>query len=843
MLKDFNFDRDKRSLTGQIMHTDNFDELLLGAEKPSRYIGMEVNSSLKDTAEIRFLLAFPDTYEVGMSHLGIQILYSILNEISYVAAERCFAPWPDREKQLREQGMPLTSLESRTPLADFDIVGFSLQYELSYTNLLNMLEMGGIPLKCKERKDGHPLIIAGGPCCFNPAPLVDFIDAFVIGEGEEIIGEITATIRTGKKKSLLRDELIEQLAQISGMYVPAIHRKNEIIKKRTITDLNLWKHPLKPVVPLMQTIHDRITLEIARGCTRGCRFCQAGMTWRPYRERNTSLLMEMAEEMLKATGHEEISLLSLSSGDYSCIEPLVQNLMNRYSQKRVAVALPSLRVESLNTALMEEIKRTRKTSFTLAPEAGTDKMRMIINKGNTSEDLLPTADKIFTAGWKSIKLYFMLGLPYETREDWEGIVNLGYEALRVAKNRGQVTISLSTFVPKPHTPFQWQRQISLEETYERQDFIRKRIKNRNLNVKWHDARMSFLEGIFSRGDESLGALLETAFRKGCRFDGWSDFLHFDLWQEAIAEAGINTEDFMRERGADENFPWDNIDCGVTREFLLEEKQKAAEQTATVDCRFSDCQNCGVCDFSTTQNIFAAKDETKNGVSAAPINDKAPVNEVKYRFTFSKYCRARFLSHLELSGALVRALRRSSLALAYSEGYHPHPKISFATATAVGMESRQEYMDITAYEHTSDLNLLKNEINSALPEGIEILGIRKLSAKENAIAQALKGFEYELYLPADIRSSRLTAMGKYINNFLAASEFNIQKISKGKTVTKDIRPFVQSLTLDNDNKIIKFTVSFVQEGSARPADIITHVLKSDTAEAHNIQVIKIKTLLG
>ena len=825
------------------MHTDNFDQLLLGTEKPSRYIGMEVNASRKDKAEVRFLLAFPDTYEVGMSHLGMQILYSILNEIPYVAAERCFAPWPDREKQLREGRIHLTSLESQTALTDFDIVGFSLQYELSYTNLLNMLDLGGIPLKCKERKDGHPLIIAGGPCCFNPAPLVDFIDAFVIGEGEEIVDEITAAIRTGREKSLSRDKLIEQLTKISGIYVPAIHGKKEIIKKRTIADLNFWKHPVKPVVPLMQTIHDRITLEIARGCTRGCRFCQAGMTWRPYRERNTSLLMEMAESMLRETGHEEISLLSLSSGDYSCIELLVTNLMNTYSQKRVAVALPSLRVESLNTTLMEEIKRTRKTSFTLAPEAGTDKMRLIINKGNTSEDLLSTVDKIFTAGWKSIKLYFMLGLPYETREDWEGIVNLGYEALRVARNRGQITISLSTFVPKPHTPFQWERQISLEETYERQDFIRKRIKNRNLSVKWHDARMSFLEGIFSRGDESLGVLLETAFRKGCRFDGWSEILRFDLWQEAIAELEIDPENFMRERDTNEIFPWDNIDCGINRKFLLEEKEKSKNQATTEDCRSADCQNCGVCDFSTTQNVFAAKDEIKTVLSAPPVNDRVPVNEVKYRFAFSKIGRARFLSHLELSGALVRALRRSSIALSYSEGYHPHPKISFATATSVGMESRQEYMDITAQEYSSDLNLLKAEINSALPEGIEISEIRKLSDGEKAISQMTQGFEYELHLPVNIHSSRLATMEENIKQFLAVPVFNIPKISKGKTVIKDIRPCVQNLVLDSTGKKIKVTVSHIQQGSARPTDIISHVLKSDADEASRIRVVKTKTILS
>jgi radical SAM family uncharacterized protein/radical SAM-linked protein len=821
---------------------NNFDELLLGAEKPSRYIGTEVNAVRKDKPEVRFLLAFPDTYEVGMSHLGLQILYSILNEIPYVAAERCFAPWPDREKQLRDGKIPLTSLESQMRLTDFDIVGFSLQYELSYTNVLNMLDLGGIPLTRKERKEGHPLVIAGGPCCFNPAPLVDFIDAFVIGEGEEVVGEIMAAICAGKKDSLSRNNLIEQLAKIPGIYVPTVHGKDQIIKKRNIVDLNLWKHPVRPIVPLMQTIHDRITLEIARGCTRGCRFCQAGMLWRPYRERNASLLMEMAERMLQETGHEEISLLSLSSGDYSCIEPLVQNLMNRYHSRRVALALPSLRVESLNTTLMEEIKRTRKTSFTLAPEAGTDKMRLIINKGNTSEDLLSTVDKIFAAGWKSIKLYFMLGLPNETKEDWEGIVNLGYEALRAANNRGQVTISLSTFVPKPHTPFQWQRQISLEETYERQDFIRKRIKNRNLSVKWHDAKMSLLEGIFSRGNESAGVLLEAAFRKGCRFDGWTEILRFDLWQEAMAQTGINPEDFTRERKIDERLPWDNIDCGVTREFLLEEKQKSENQTVTDDCRVSDCQNCGACDFSTTKNIFAAKDEIKTVLSSSPVPDAAIGTEKKYRLTFSKIGHSRFLSHLELSQALVRALRRSSLALAYSFGYHPHPKISFATATAVGMESRQEHMDITAQEYLSDLNLLKGEINSALPEGIEILEISKLSAEEKAIAQMLKGFEYELYLPAAIDSSRLKAMEENIKNFLEDSEFKIQKISKGKTVTKDIRPFVQSLILDTTGKKIIFAVPHIQEGSARPTDIIAHVLKSDTDESQKIKVVRTKSLL-
>ena len=834
--------------TRQMDFLQSCDELLLSAEKPSRYTGAEVNSIRKEKADVRFALAFPDTYEVGMSHLGFQILYSILNEIPHVAAERCFAVWPDRESQLRARNLPLTSLESQTPLTNFDIVGFSLQYELSYTNVLNMLDLGGIPIKRGERKDVHPLIIAGGPCCFNPAPLIDFIDAFVIGEGEEAVVEITEAIRTGKKQKLFRTDLIERLAQIPGIYVPAVHKRDQIIRKRKVIDLNLWPHPLKPVVPIMQTVHDRIILEIARGCTRGCRFCQAGMLWRPYRERNSSLLLEMAEKLLQATGHDEISLLSLSSGDYSCIEPLIKNLMKRYYSRRVALALPSLRVESLTRTLINEIKKTRKTSFTLAPEAGTDRMRQIINKGNTAEDLLATVDKVFTAGWKSIKLYFMLGLPDEQQTDLEGIIDLGNQALRAAKNRGQITISLSTFVPKPHTPFQWQKQLSADETYARQNFIRQRIKKRNLTVKWHDARMSLLEGLFSRGDEKIGTLLEKAFHKGCRFDGWGEILRFDLWQEAINEAGIDPEYYLRERDTSEILPWDNIDCGVSREFLLQEKNRSSESAATEDCRYSSCQNCGVCDFTATKNIFSETTQLPDidtSITVMPVTGNAETNlqSKVYRLTFTKLDRARFLSHLELSMALIRALRRSSIEFCYSAGYHPHPKISFATATSVGMESKHEYMDITARNYSGDLNALINEINSALPHGIEILDIRMLSYSAKDLAQSLRGFIYELHLPANIDTDRLATIKENMEKFLAAPSFNIQRLSKGKTITKDIRPFIESMFLDTVSKKVELTVRHAQSGSARPIDIITNILGYNTGQLGQIRVVKTETILN
>ncbi len=821
------------------MTQETIEALLSGAEKPSRYIGAEVNAIRKDAADVRFLLAFPDTYEVGMSHLGLQILYAVLNALPRVSAERCFAPWPDRERQLRTNHLPLTALESGSPLLDFDLIGFSLQYELSYTNMLGMLDLGGIPLKSAQRLDGHPLIIAGGPCTFNPAPLSAFIDAFVIGEGEEVVAEITTAVAAAKKQKGSRAELLNALSAIDGVYVPTVHGKHTRIAKRKPIDINLWPHPVTPVVPLMQTVHDRIVLEIARGCTRGCRFCQAGMLWRPYRERNAQQVAEMADQALRSTGHDEVSLLALSSGDYSLIEPLIQNLMQKHYAERVALALPSLRVESLSETLIEEIKRTRKTSFTLAPEAGTDKMRRMINKGNTAQDLLASVDKVFAAGWKSIKLYFMIGLPGEEESDLAGIIDLAHQALRAARHRGQVTVSLSTFVPKPHTPFQWDKQLTVDETYARQNFIRQRMNNRNLSVKWHDARMSLLEGLFSRGDEKIGDLLECAYKKGCRFDGWSEVFRFDLWREALAETGIAADDYLRNRPTGEPLPWDNIDCGVSRDFLLAERQKADEQTATPDCRYQACQNCGVCDFKDIKNIFS---DQAPPVTAAREKKPALEREKVYRLSFAKMGLSRFLSHLELAAALTHALRRSSLSLAYSEGFHPHPKISFATATSVGMASCQEYMDITALEYPQDLSVLKDEINTALPEGVEITDIQLLSYAAKDLARALHGFIYELALPADTDDQKISDITCGIENFLAAASFPITRLSKGKTVVRDIRPFVEAMVFNAAEKKVVVTLRHAQAGSVRPIDIIGHVLGFPDNQLQSVSVIKTATIL-
>ena len=821
-------------------------ELFLAVEKPSRYTGGEVNAVRKEDAacRLRFAFAFPDTYEVGMSHLGLQILYAILNGLPEVACERCYAPWPDMERELRRRRLPLCSLESQRPLAAFDIIGFSLQYELSFTNVLMMLELGGIPLRREERGEGHPLIIAGGPSAFNPAPMSTFIDAFVIGEGEEAVTEISASVLSVRDRGGKRREQLEALAEISGVYVPEIHTRGEKITKRIITDLDAWRVPLCPIVPLMKTIHDRITLEIARGCTRGCRFCQAGMVWRPVRERTPAVIEEMAEAMLRSTGHDEISLLSLSSGDYTLIEPLLKALMDRYYARRVALALPSLRVETLTPKLIESIRRVRKTSFTLAPEAGTKRLRDIINKGNTEEELLATTAQVFAAGWKAVKLYFMLGLPGEREEDLEGIANLAHKTLLTARNRGQVTVSLSTFVPKPHTPFQWQRQIGIAETNTRQEFFRRRLKNRNISVKWHDARMSLLEGILSRGGEEVGVLVETAFRLGCRFDGWSDRFRFDLWEEAMRRTGVDPESYLRERPLTEVFPWERIESGVTREYLIAEAIRAEKGEPTPDCRTGACSNCGVCDHRTVHTVTAPADASVGSlVSTYAYRDEAGGLEKTLRIRFTKLGPARFLSHLELSSALSRAISLAGITFVYSKGYHPHPKISFAGATSVGMESRGEFVDIRIQDPREELGLLTARINATLPTGIMITAMCELPPLAFSLAELVVGFAYDLILPNDSADEEMDRFEAKIHAFLEAGSFRVTREANGKPVIKEIRPFVTDLALDRAGRRILLSARFGPEGTVRPAEVLTGVLGLSMEALHRIRIVKSGTLLA
>ncbi|MCX7885596.1 MAG: TIGR03960 family B12-binding radical SAM protein [Caloramator sp.] len=607
------------------------DKILSSVTKPARYTGGEVNQVVKDLKDVnvRFAMCFPDVYEVGMSHLGIKILYHKINEREDCYCERAFAPWSDMENLMRKNGIPLFSLETKTPLKEFNFVGFTLQYEMSYTNVINMLDLSGIPLMSKDRKMEDPFVIFGGPCVYNPEPLSDIADFFVLGEAEEVIDEILDIYIKWKQSKKSREEFLLEAASVEGVYVPSFYdieynydgtiKKRialkgnipDVIRKRYIKDLNESYFPEKIIVPLTEIVHDRIMLETFRGCTRGCRFCQAGMIYRPVREKKTDKLMEIAEKLLKNTGYEEISLTSLSICDYSDIKNLVHSLVEKYEKERVSLSLPSLRIDSFSVDLINEIQKVRKTGLTFAPEAGTQRMRDIINKGVTEEDLIKSVKSAFESGWSTIKLYFMIGLPFETLEDVEGIAALGQKVVdtyfsipKEKRNKGlNITLSTSSFVPKPFTPFQWEAQDSMKSLTEKQQYLKEKIKSRYITYNWHENPISFLEAVFSRGDRRLTKVLIKAWEKGCKFDGWQEFFKFESWMEAFKECNVDPEFYaLRKRELDEILPWDFIDIGVNKEYLKNELKKAQEGKLTKDCRIS-CTGCGITQFSKEGNCF------------------------------------------------------------------------------------------------------------------------------------------------------------------------------------------------------------------------------------------------
>jgi len=840
------------------MQINTLKDILPLVEKPSRYLGDEINSVKKhtDTVKLRVALAFPDVYEIGMSHFGLQILYHILNNQDGIAAERAYAPGLDLAARLTSEGVPLSSLETETPLSAFDIIGFSLLYELNYTNVLLMLDLAGIPFYSSERDGSHPLVIAGGPCTVNPEPMADFFDAMVVGDGETVIVEMTAAWIEWKDSGQSgRHSLLTAWAGIEGVYVPAFFQPMydgpdfiEIkpllsgytqVRRAVLPDLNAAPFPDAPIVPYGRPVHDRLRLEIARGCSRGCRFCQAGMIYRPVRERSVDHLLDLTKKSLAATGYEDISLLSLSTGDYSCLSSLMHGLMQCHASDNIALSLPSFRAGTLSPELMDLVRQVRKTGFTIAPEAGSERLRAVINKNISEKDIVDTISSAFQLGWKLIKLYFMVGLPTETENDRIAIVDLVKRILKNVKQpkgRGAgITVSIGIFIPKPHAPFQWTSQAGLAESKEMIFALKRQLRLPGVDFKWQHPDVSLLEGLWARGDRRLSRLLEIAYRKGCRFDGWSDHFNFPLWQEAMNDAGVDIDYYTtRNRSIHEPLPWDHINTRISKEFLSGEHEKALAATPTPDCRFEACQDCGACDFETIRPVFSSAPsalEVEDKISNNAPKSTSETYESRWQVFYAKRGQARYFGHLELVNIFIRAINRTGLLLKFSEGFHPKPKISFHDPLPVGVESEEESFFMTLRSVTAPESIIA-DLNIQLPGGLSITRCRQTDVHAGP----------EL---ADTSSFMVSVSGaefshEQLQTFHDAIDWPYQKTSKkGRDRQINLKDAVAGLEWLGPARI-RIMLKNIQEFSVRPGELIRSIFGFSDEVILRAEILKEKT---
>ncbi|GAB6036642.1 TIGR03960 family B12-binding radical SAM protein [Fundidesulfovibrio butyratiphilus] len=785
--------------------------------KPSHFAGAEWGAPSKDpaTLSVRVALAFPDLYEVGMSYLGQKILAEAVNRHERFFAERVYAVPEEAARVLAEHDEPLCTLETDTPLGDMDVLAFHLTHELCYTNVLSMLDQAGLPLRAADRGLEHPLVLGGGGCAFNAEPLTPFLDALVLGDGEEVLPALLEIVERAKEEGLSRQELLRRFTRVTGVYVPSFFEDGQPldpgytqVEKAVVADLSTVAFPILSPVSCGQAVHDRLSLEIARGCTRGCRFCQAGMIYRPVRERGLKELDHLAAEGLAATGYEELSFLSLSTGDFSALETLFEQSAGRCLENQVAISLPSLRAGTLTPRMLTLMSRLRRTGATVAPEAGSARLRSVINKGITEEDVLSHASRLFEAGWQAIKLYFMIGLPTETDHDLEAIADLAVKVLRLAPQgtkRLQVTVALSTFVPKPHTPFQWEEQISRAETERRLGLVRGLLsRHKKITMRWHDPRMSWLEGVFSRGDRALAPVVERAYRLGALFCSWVDKLDLDPWMRAFEECGVDPDAYLAARHTDHHLPWEHLLSGVSRAFLLQERHRGLAGKSTPDCRYGSCLRCGACSMLCEDPELTTPDlspklnrrepEWKFGFAvtpplAAPGAPPAPREEITHRAAhfrvwYAKTGPAAFLSQLELANVLERSLRRAGLKPSFSAGYHPLPLIGFGWALPVGVESRQEWFALFLREAVSNEELIRR-LGPALPQGLTALRAETLGMGRKVPQPVAERFLLRFLTAPDEIQTRLAQW----RDLMDRESFPWFSQTKRGSRTVDIRPMV------------------------------------------------------